>query len=295
MTPAERIKAAKPGERFRFAADEPLGAVSLARASRGLIIEGGVYDSLKLWGSDHRILGATVRQVAAEKEHKTPAISFVSGSGGAVFDGLTARGARDAEGFANGYGLAAVGGTVVRASTLLGFWAAVVLNKGDDVSLDDCELGDTRRSPLLGTPGHRNRFTRLRIHSLNPKNYGGTGDHGNFIGLWNASEDVEDLLLDTITCEQRDGWPVMGISLYCRGDKSGTWVRPVLRDISITSQHTTGMTIDRSRGAVLERLASWATRDPRGLPKPPRVQWAPRLFLHNATNPTLRDVWMVRG
>lgn len=295
MTPGERIKAAKPGERFKFAADEPLGAVSLTRTSRDLTIEGGVYDRLYLAGSGHRIIGARVQQVPADKEHKSVAISFGTGAGGAVFDGLTARGSTDSDGHPTGYGLAAVADTTIRASSLLGFWACVILNKGAGVSVDDCELGESRRSPLLGVPGHRNAFTRLRIHTLLPRDYSGSGDHGNFIGFWTAGQDVDDLLLDTITCEQRDGWPVMGVSLYCRGDRSGWWVRPVLRNICITTQHIRGLTFEQSRDAVLERLASFATRDPLGLPKPPRVQYAPRMYLTGAENPTLRDVWMERG
>jgi hypothetical protein len=296
MTPAQAIAAAKPGAVLIFAADEPLGAVKLGAKQTGVTVRGGVAESLLIYGAGHRFEGLRVEQAELGDATKTACIRVVAQ--GIAFDGLMASGSLDTEGSPNGYGLVldsrSADITIIN-SKITDFWSALVIAKNDDVRVDNCELGRTRRSPLLGSPGNDNRFTRLMLHTVLPKNYGGDGDHGNFVGLWTDGQDVRDFLLDTVTCEQRDGHPVMGISMYCKGDRSGWWVRPTLRDIVVISQHTQGLTLSQSRGALLERIASFATRDPRGLPKPPREQFAPRAFLKGAEALTMRDMWMQRA
>jgi hypothetical protein len=293
MTPAQAIAAAKPGDVLTFASDEPIGAVKLGTKQAGVTVKGGVADSLTVYGAEHRFIGMKVRQAALGAAVKTGCVRVIAQD--VVFDGLDAEGSRDTEGYPNGYGVlldSRSSGVTLTASKVTGFWSCVVLDRNDKVTVDDCELGRSRRSPLLGVPGNGNRFSRLKVHTVTPKDYGGDGDHGNFIGFWTYGRDVEDVVLDTITCEQRDGWPVMGISMYCKGDKTGWWVRPTLRNIVIISQHTQGITLSQSRDATLDRLASFATRDPRGLPRPPKVQFAPMLFLKGDVGTVKRDVWM---
>lgn len=293
MTPAQAIAAAKPGDVLTFAADEPLGAVKLGTKQAAVTVRGGVADSLLVYGGGHRFLGLKVRQPALLSTTSAACMRVVAKD--VVFEGLDAEGSRDAEGFANGYGLVLDGRCErisVTGSRVTGFWACMVLGENPDTLIDDCEMGRSRRSILLGCPGHRSRLSRLKLHTIEPKNYGGAGDHGNFIGFWTADRDIEDLVLDTITCEQRDGWPVMGVSMYCKGNRMGWWIRPTLRNIVVTSQHTQGITLSQSRGAQLERLFSFATRDPRGLPKPPKVQFAPMLFLRDCQGSARKDVLM---
>jgi hypothetical protein len=296
MTVADAIASASPGSVFVFDPDHYLGAVRLNPSQTNIKIRGGVVDSLTVYGSGHRFEGLKVRQPQLGAAVKTGCVRVIGGD--IVFDGLDAEGSRDTEGYPNGYGVlldSRSSGVTLTASKVTGFWSCVVLDRNDKVTIDDCELGRSRRSPLLGVPGNGNRFSRLKVHTVTPKAYGGDGDHGNFVGFWTNDRDVNDLVLDTVTCEQRDGWPVMGVSMYCKGNRTGWWVNPTLRNIAITSQHTQGLTLTQSRGAVLERLASWATRDPRGLPKPPRVQVAPMLFLRDAEGATLKDVWMEKA
>ncbi len=293
MTPAEAIAAAQPGEVLAFAADEPLGAVKLGTKQTGVTVKGGIVDSLLVYGAGHRFAGVTVRQPLLGKTTTAACVRVVGRD--IAFEGLDAEGSRDPEGYPTGYGLvldSRCERISVTGSKVTGFWACMVLGENADTLIDDCEMGRSRRSILLGAPGHRSRLSRLKLHTITPKDYGGTGDHGNFIGFWTADRDIHDVVLDTITCEQRDGWPVMGVSMYCKGNRTGWWENPTLRNIAITSQHTQGITLSQSRGAVLDKLASWATRDPRGLPKPPREQIAPCIFLTGAERPMLTDVWM---
>lgn len=293
MTPAQAIGSAKPGDVLTFADDEPVGAVKLGTKQTRVTVRGGVADSLTVYGAEHRFIGLKVRQPVLGASTTAACIRVIAKN--VAFDGLDAEGSRDLEGYPNGYGLVLDSRSAnisVVGSKVTGFWAGVVLGENPDTLLDDCEFGRTRRSIILGVPGHQSRLSRLRLHTINPKDYGGPGDHGCFIGLWTFDRDIEDVVLDTITCEQRDGHPVMGVSMYCKGNRTGWWVRPTLRDIVIISQHTQGITLSQSRDAVLERLASFATRDPRGLPARPKVQFAPMLFLKGDVGTVKRDVWM---
>ena len=88
----------------------------------------------------------------------------------------------------------------------------IVVN-GTDITIRRNQLHHMRKSFILGT-AERLTIEDNHLHSPQPWNYGGNGDHGDFIALWgraNQTSPARDIRIRHNLLEQGDGAPFIGM------------------------------------------------------------------------------------
>lgn len=89
----------------------------------------------------------------------------------------------------------------------------IVVGASKDIVIRDNTLHHMRKSFILGT-GERLTIDANYLHSPHPWKYGGAGDHGDFIALWNDPKQVgpsQDIRITRNLLAQGDGAPFIGM------------------------------------------------------------------------------------
>ena len=142
---------------------------------------------------------------------------------------------------------------VFEGNTIYNFASGVGIGNIDGLEFNNNEIFNLRRSPLVGG-GDVNNVTvdGNHFHSSTPWNYGGNGDHADYIHLWTAN--VEDGPMDNMIFtnnyfEAGDGIGLIGIFLQ---DKSGEGFTNVVIDNNVIhTEHSQGIYLTGVHGGVI--------------------------------------------
>lgn len=126
------------------------------------------------------------------------------------------------------------------------------------VTVRDCDVGHVRTGTLSGSALMGPVVIEgNRLHDSNPVNYGGTGDHGDFLHLWTDPRvwayPMRDVTIRGNILDQGSGFPIMG--LYLDDNGNGLGFRDVLIEGNvILSGHGQGILLENVEGLVRGNL-----------------------------------------
>lgn len=143
---------------------------------------------------------------------------------------------------------------LMEAAEVTGFHRGVVIYKGEGIAIRRNDIHHNRATTIMANGLRRALIEANHLHSSQPWNYGGNGDHGDFIAIQfanqtatNADIQIIDNLLD-----QGDGDPIMGIMV---GGQPGT-EGLVIADNLILGGHTQAILLNQIlSGEVVRNVA----------------------------------------
>ncbi|RMF37244.1 MAG: PKD domain-containing protein, partial [Alphaproteobacteria bacterium] len=168
------------------------------------------------------------------------------------------------QGYYTGMGIQAIHGTTnlkVISSDIHGFDKGIRLDV-DGLVVKNSEIHHTRSTPLGGTFSNA-VIDGNHLHDIYPHNYGGAGDHGDFIKIQRLSGGASPLSNITITnnfFDQGKGHPILGILFDSSGNPTG-FANVDISDNVFFNANALGMSLNNVHNS---RIANNTLLDSRG-------------------------------
>jgi hypothetical protein len=108
-------------------------------------------------------------------------------------------------------------GVTVAGNTIETFHKGIVVGDVDGLKIAGNEISDLRTSPITGGGVENVLIEGNYLHDSNPWNFGGEGDHGDFIHLWTSPDEQTgasaNIVIRGNTLDQGDSTALLGIYL----------------------------------------------------------------------------------
>jgi parallel beta-helix repeat protein len=114
-------------------------------------------------------------------------------------------------------------GVTISGNDISTFHKGVVLNGASNIVLADNEIHNLRTTPISGGNVQNVTITGNHLHDSKPWNFGGTGDHGDFIHLWTVKGGLPsaNIIIRNNFLDQGNSDPLLGIYLDDNGNRIG--------------------------------------------------------------------------
>ena len=146
------------------------------------------------------------------------------------------------------------------------FHKAVVLSNVSGLRILRNELHDVRTSPIVGGNVSHALIEDNHLHTARPWNYGGKGDHGDFIHLWTVAGKQtgpsDDIVIRSNLIDQGQGDPILGIYLDDKGNGLG-FTGVVIEDNTILNGNAQGIALERVQGTVRRNVLAQTSGTPK--------------------------------
>ncbi len=159
-------------------------------------------------------------------------------------------------GLPNGRGI-----TVIQSNNVLlennevsDFFRGIILVSSSDVQVLGNEVHHTRASTLAGGDLNNILVEGNYFHSANPWNFGGSGDHGDYVFFWtvkNQSEPSDNIIIRNNLAEEGDGVSLLGIVLGDRSDADVGFTNAQISGNVISNGHLLSVSVEFTDGLVI--------------------------------------------
>lgn len=145
----------------------------------------------------------------------------------------------------------------------------IVLNNSSALRLLRNDIHDTRTGQISGAGVSDVVIEANRLYNSRPWNFGGRGDHGDFIHLWTEpkyqSEPSTEIVIRDNLIDQADGFPILGIYLDDNGNGLGFKNVDISQNV-ILNGNGQGVRLERTQGAVMNNWAVQTSGGPGDAP-----------------------------
>jgi Right handed beta helix region len=142
----------------------------------------------------------------------------------------------------------------VRGIDVGGFHKGLVLSHVAGLKVQRMAIHDVRTSTIVGGNVSRALIEDSHLHSARPWNFGGKGDHGDFIHLWTVAGKQdgpsEDIVIRSNLIDQGQGDAILGIYFDDKGNGLG-FAKVLVEGNTILNGNAQGIAMERVAGAVL--------------------------------------------
>lgn len=154
----------------------------------------------------------------------------------------------------------------LRRLDVSGFHKAVVLSNVSGLRILGNELHDVRTSPIVGGNVSRALIEDNHLHTARPWNYGGKGDHGDFIHLWTVAGKQtgpsDDIVIRGNLIDQGQGDPILGIYFDDKGNGLG-FAGVVIEDNTVLNGNAQGIALERVQGIIRRNVMAQTSGTPK--------------------------------
>lgn len=134
------------------------------------------------------------------------------------------------------------------------FHHGILLSDSSGIDILGNEVHHTRASTLIGSELDDITVEGNHFHSAHPWNYGGAGDHGDYIFFWTDPDQQEpnsNIVIRDNVLEKGDGTPMLGIIIGDRSKEEVGTVGVVVEGNVLMDTHQVGVLLDYVDGGVV--------------------------------------------
>ena len=234
-----------------------------------------VFDTIFMQGvSNVTLSGLTVKMPATDTSVSHDAAVRVDGSSNIVLDNMTLTGSPAINGIdaSSPVGTANPTGTIqglpfgdavsinnvqnitVSNSDISYFEAGIRTSNVDGFNVLNNEIYDIRQTPIGGGNTSNVLIDGNHVHDMIPWNYGGKGDHGDYVHFWtrpnHQTTPNDNIVVTNNFFDQGDGHGIIGVYIDDNGNGIGSTNVTVSNNIILTS-NLTGVRFENVHGATI--------------------------------------------